>query len=158
VRRVVEPGTPPARRIFQAISKFADAGEPCAVNVDPILPLVTDTDDELDAIVEACRQAGVGHVFGAMLRMRQDIWERMKSVLALLGLEAGIMRYRQLYGFEEPLQKNYVSCDRQYAGKILGSLKDRVKKAGMTTDFPGHMGPKKIDRSSLGQTTILNYT
>ena len=158
VRRVVEPGTPPAGRIFQAIRKFADAGVPCAVNVDPILPLITDTDDELGAIVEGCSKAGVGYIFGAVLRMRPDIWERMKAVLTLLGLEAEEGRYRQLYGFEEPLRGNYVLCDREYSSKILNGLKEKVRRAGMSTGFPGHMGPKKIDRSSLGQTTILSYT
>ncbi|MGI0020059.1 MAG: radical SAM protein [Nitrososphaera sp.] len=158
VRRVVEPGTPPARRIYQAIRKFADAGVPCAVNVDPILPLVTDTEGELDAIVRGCRDAGVSHVFGAMLRMRGDIWERMKAVLALLGVESAAERYRQLYGFKEPLNASYVSCDRQYANNILDCLKEKVRRAGMSTDFPDHMGPKKIDRSSLGQTTMLSYT
>ena len=158
VRRVVEPGTPPARRIFQVMRKFADAGVPCAVNVDPIMPLVTDTDGELDAIVSGCRDAGVGHIFGDMLRMRGDIWERMKAMLALLGVESGPERYRELYGFKEPLNASYVSCDWQYASNVLGSLKEKVRRAGMSTGFPGHMRPKKIDRSSVGQTTMLSYT
>src|SRR6185312_15862577 len=86
IRRVVEPGTPPASRIFATIKKFADAGICCGVNVDPIMPLITDSERELRALVDACRAAGVGHVFGAVLRMRTDIWERMKSVLKILGV------------------------------------------------------------------------
>ena len=158
VRRVVEPGTPLAGRIFKAIRKFADAGVPCGVNVDPIMPLVTDAAGELDAIIKGCKDAGVSHVFGAMLRMRGDIWERMKAALALLGVESGDERYKELYGLEEPLNSSYVSCERQYAANILNSLKEKVRTAGMRSGFPDHMAPKKIRRSSLGQTTMLSYT
>ncbi|MCI0563151.1 MAG: radical SAM protein, partial [Nitrososphaera sp.] len=35
VRRVVEPGTPPADKIFATIKKFTEAGVRCGVNVDP---------------------------------------------------------------------------------------------------------------------------
>src|SRR6185312_14781384 len=87
-RRVVEPGTPTAERIFSVIKKFTDAGVPCGVNVDPIMPLVTDT-DELDAVVQCCKEAGVKYVFGSILRMRKDIWDRMKMVLRLLNIPDG---------------------------------------------------------------------
>ncbi len=46
-RRIIEPGTPPANKIFKVINKFADSGLCCGVNIDPIIPLVTDTEQEL---------------------------------------------------------------------------------------------------------------
>ena len=42
VRRVIEPGTPPAHSMFKVIKKFADAGVCCGVNIDPIIPFITD--------------------------------------------------------------------------------------------------------------------
>jgi DNA repair photolyase len=158
VRRVVEPGTPPAARIFQVIRKFADAGATCAVNVDPIMPLVTDTEQELQAIVAGCKQAGVRHAFGAMLRMRTDIWERMKVALRLLGIPGGIERYQQLYGFQEPLSASYVSCDRAFAKGVIGRLEEKLCAAEIDTDFPTHMKARRIDKSCLGQRTLLSYT
>lgn len=158
IRRVVEPGTPPAASIFGTIAKFVEAGVPCGVNVDPIMPLITDGERDLAAVVEACSRAGVGHVFGAMLRMRHDIWERMKAVLLLLGVEEGAERYRQLYSFQEPLSAEYVACDKRYSEKVLGMLKHMVAKSGMSTGFPDHIAPKTIDRPlSPGQTTLLNF-
>jgi DNA repair photolyase len=157
VRRVVEPGTPPASRIFESIKKFTDAGVPCGVNVDPIMPLVTDSALELGAIVDGCREAGVRHVFGAMLRLRTDIWERMKLALGLLGVRNGAERYKQIYSFEEPLTGSYIACDRAYSSVILGRLEEMVRDRGMSAGFPDHMGPRKIDKSCMGQTTILNF-
>ncbi|MEM2140572.1 radical SAM protein [Nitrososphaera sp.] len=157
IRRIVEPGTPPAARIFEAIEKFTLAGVPCGVNVDPIMPLVTDSEREIGAVVEACRRAGVKHIFGAMLRLRTDIWDRMKAALALLGVEDGIERYKKLYGFEEPLAASYVACDKDYSKQITGMLEEMVRAGGMKSDFPDHLGTREIDRSCTGQKTILSY-
>ena len=157
IRRIVEPGTPPAARIFETIEKFASAGVPCGVNVDPIMPLVTDSDGELEAVVDACRRAGVKHVFGAMLRLRTDIWDRMKAALTLLGVESGIERYKKIYGFEEPLVGNYIACDKEYSKQVTDRLEELVRTNGMVSDFPDHVGPREIDRSRMGQKSILNY-
>jgi DNA repair photolyase len=143
--------------MFKVIKKFTDAGVCCGVNVDPIMPLVTDTDEELEAVVRSCKEAGLRYVFGAMLRLRTDIWERMKLALRLLEIPDGIERYRQIYNFEEPLDSNYVVADKRYAEKVIGNLEERIKNYGMECDFPNHMGPRRIDRSHLGQTTLHNY-
>jgi DNA repair photolyase len=158
-RRIVEPGTPPAERIFAAIKKFTGAGVPCGVNVDPIMPLVTDTDEELDAVVDCCRQAGVKYVSGEMLRMRDDIWDRMKMALRLLQVPDGEGRYRELYGItEEPLARPYVACNEKYAKKMTSRLYEKVKSRGICPGFPDHVRPQDIDRSCTGQTTMLSFT
>ncbi|HXG06076.1 MAG TPA: radical SAM protein, partial [Nitrososphaera sp.] len=156
-RRVIEPGTPPSSKLFETIKKFADAGVCCGVNIDPIMPLVTDTDDDLEAIVKACSEAGLRHVFGAILRLRDDIWERMKIVLHLLGIPDGIERYKQVYRFQEPLWRSYVSADESYTSHVLKRLENLVKGYGMSCEFPVHMGPRRIDRSKTGQTSLHNF-
>lgn len=157
-RRVVEPGTPPASRIFAVIKRFTDAGVPCGVNVDPIMPLVTDSDEELNAIVDCCKQAGVKYVFGAMLRMRQDIWERMKQVLNLLEVPDGERRYKEIYEIAEPLAAAYVPCNREYAKRTIIRLSERIKSHGLCPHFPDYLRPQNIDRSRTGQTTIFSFT
>ncbi|HEX7032057.1 MAG TPA: radical SAM protein [Nitrososphaera sp.] len=156
-RRVIEPGTPPARRLFETIKKFTDAGVCCGVNIDPIMPLVTDTDEELEAIVKACSAAGLRHVFGAMLRLRSDIWERMKIALRLLGIPNGVDRYMHFYGFQEPLGASYVPAQKWYADHVISRLERLVKSYGMSCEFPDYMGPRLIDRSQTGQTSLHNF-
>lgn len=157
IRRVVEPGTPPANRIFDAIKKFSDAGVCCGVNVDPIMPLMTDTDEELDAVVKSCKQVGLYHVFGSILRLRTDIWERMKLALRLLKIPDGIEKYRQIYNFEEPLDAKYVAANKKYTEKVIGGLESRIESCGMSCDFPNYMGARRIDKAHLGQTTLQNF-
>jgi DNA repair photolyase len=157
IRRVIEPGTPPASRIFKVIKKFAEAGLCCGVNIDPIIPLVTDSERELERLVSACREAGVRHVFGAPLRLRTDIWQRMKFVLQLLEVSDGINLYKEIYGVEDPLGSQYVSADARYMNKIIGNLESIIKSNGMMCGFPDYLGARSIDKSSLGQTTLQSF-
>jgi DNA repair photolyase len=157
IRRIVEPGTAPASRIFKVIKKFAEAGSCCGVNIDPIMPLVTDSEQHLEGLVRACREAGVRHVFGAPLRLRSDIWQRMKLVLRLLEVPDGIKRYKEIYGFEEPLRSSYVTTDARYMNKILTKLESIIKRNGLIHDFPDYLAPKKICKSNLRQTSLQSF-
>ena len=157
IRRIVEPGTPPASRIFKVIKKFAEAGLCCGVNIDPLMPLVTDNEQHLEDLVRACRESGVRHVFGAPLRLRTDIWQRMKLVLRLLEVPDGIKRYKEIYGFEEPLRTSYVTADTRYINKIMAKLESIIKKNGLIPDFPDYLASKKIYRSNLRQTTLQSF-
>ena len=51
------------------IKKFTDAGVCCGVNIHPILPLITDTREEIELILDSCVRAGIKYVFGAVLRL-----------------------------------------------------------------------------------------
>jgi DNA repair photolyase len=158
IRRIVEPGTPPASRIFKVIKKFAEAGLCCGVNIDPIMPLLTDSEQHLEGLVRACRESGVRHVFGAPLRLRTDIWQRMKLVLRLLEVpNDGIKRYKEIYGFEEPLASSYVTADTRYVNKIMTKLESIIKRNGLIPDFPDYLAPKKICKSNLRQTTLQSF-
>jgi DNA repair photolyase len=157
IRRLIEPGTPPASRIFRVIKKFADAGLCCGVNIDPIIPLVTDNENELTELVRACRDAGVRHVFGAPLRLRTDIWERMKLVLQLLDVSRSTERYKDIYGFVEPFGSSYVTAKPSYIKKILSKLEILLRSNKMICDFPEYLVPRRINRSSVGQTTLQNF-
>jgi DNA repair photolyase len=156
-RRVIEPGTAPASRIFKTIEKFAEAGLCCGVNVDPIIPLITDTECEMNGLVGACREAGVRHAFGAPLRLRGDIWERMKLVLRLLEISDGIERYKEIYGFEELLGSSYVAAKSSYINKIMHKLESIIQNNGIRCGFPDYLGPTTIDKSTLGQTTLQRF-
>jgi len=157
IRRLVEPGTPPAKRIFEAIKKFVDAGVSCGVNIDPIIPLISDSESNLEEIIGTCKYSGLSHVFGSPMRLRTDIWQRIKIVLRMLQIPNGVERYKDMYGFEEPLDKNYVTLKSQYAKRIKDSLDRIIKGNGITTHFPEHIRARRIDKTCLGQTTLHSY-
>jgi DNA repair photolyase len=138
IRRLIEPGTPPSDAIFSAIRKFIEAGVCCVVNIDPILPLITDSEVHLNEILDACNDNGVRHVFGAVLRLRADIWERMKTVLISLGKKEGISNYQKsIFQFLEPIRPGVnIGSSKSYENKILDLLKYRIQCKGMIAGFP----------------------
>jgi DNA repair photolyase len=157
IRRVIEPGTPTADRIFEAVKKFTEAGVRCGINIDPIMPLITDSDEELYKIVSRCKAAGLQHVFGSILRLRADIWERMKIALKLLKIPYGIDQYLHIYRFEDVPTSNYVGAEKRYTEKTLGRLELMIRNCGMSYKFPNYMQSRSINKYCSGQTTLLNY-
>lgn len=157
IRRVIEPGTPPSSKLFATIGKFVDEGICCGVNIDPIIPLITDTEAELAATIDACRGAGLKHVFGAMMRLRSDIWERMKSVFQLLGTPNAVARYKEIYGFEEPLGSAYLSAKKSYSDKVLTLMERKIEAVGIRRGFPDFLKEVPLHRLNSGQSTLLGY-
>jgi DNA repair photolyase len=73
IRRVVEPGTPPGRRRLEILGRFAEAGIRTGVLVAPILPGLTDDEEHLDEVLEACAETGVGYAVPIVLHVRPTI-------------------------------------------------------------------------------------
>lgn len=165
IRRIVEPGTPPSSVLFKVIKRFSDCGIRCAVNIDPILPLITDSINEIESLIDSCYESGVCYVFGAPLRLRSDIWERMKVVFKLLNKKETevIRQYSQLYHFKEPMRQGYnLYVDNTYADTILKNLKKKVMEKGMLFDFPHldenrHISKNNLKDTNKDQLTLLNF-
>ena len=147
IRRLIEPGTPPAYSMFKIIKKFADVGVSCGVNIDPILPNITDSQSRIQEIIDRCDDAGARYVFGALLRLRYDIWERIKTILELLNIENGIDEYKNvIYQFREPLKPWYnVTASKTYETKVIQNLKEKVLEKGMIFDFPDLIGSRRLN-------------
>ena len=97
VRRVVEPGTPPGRKRLEVLARFADAGIRTGVLVAPVLPGLTDGDEQLDEVLAACARAGVSYAAMIVLHVRPSIREHF---LPWLRREYPWLypRYVELYG------------------------------------------------------------
>lgn len=95
-------------------------------------------------------------MFGAVLRLRTDIWDRMKMAFSALGLDVE-EQYRKIYSIKEPLGAKYVSASRDYQEKIAGKLKSTIQQAEMEFGFPKHISTKEIDKSVNGQISLLSY-
>ena len=162
IRRVIEPGTPPSNSMFNVIKKFTDAGVCCCVNIDPLIPLITDGPDHVQEIVDRSYNAGVRYVFGAFLRLRSDIWERMKIILKLLHLEKAIDEYKNtIYRIDEPLKPwSNVGAIESYESKALQNLREIAIKKGMTLDFPDIKRTSRLNSNKhhgVEQDLILKY-
>ena len=91
-----EPGTPPPLRRVEAVARLNEAGVPCGVLVAPVLPGMSDSPEQLAAVVEACVEAGAVSVSPILLHLRPGVRELFMPWLE--GYRPDLVeRYRTLY-------------------------------------------------------------
>lgn len=76
VHATLEPGTPTPRARLGLVRAITDAGLPCQVLVAPVLPMITDSDSDLDRILGEIAAAGASGatVFALHLRPGAREW------------------------------------------------------------------------------------
>jgi DNA repair photolyase len=136
IKRIIEPGTPPTTRIFDTIEKFVDSGINCCVNIDPIIPFITDNQEHTRSIIDKCEEFGLRYISGSVLRLRNDIWPRIKQILELFGISEVIREYERIYGFQEPFfHENNLGANKTYIDKVISNLKDDISKKDIAFGF-----------------------
>jgi DNA repair photolyase len=70
VWRATEPGTPPPARRLRAVETLRAAGVPCGVLIAPILPGLSDGEDQLRAVAHAVVAAGASSIGHVVLHLR----------------------------------------------------------------------------------------
>jgi DNA repair photolyase len=83
IHRDLEPGTPTPRSRLNLVKAITDAGLPCQVLVAPILPMITDSDEQLDRLLGKVAAAGatIATVFALHLRpgAREWFWRYLQE-------------------------------------------------------------------------------
>ena len=100
VWRLTEPGTPPPRKRVDAVRRLNDAGVPCGVLVAPVIPGLSDRQEQLEAVVSACVEAGAESISAIPLHLRPGVREHFMGWLA--GARPDLVadferRYRRAY-------------------------------------------------------------
>ncbi|GIH78128.1 radical SAM protein [Planobispora longispora] len=108
VRRMVEPGAPSAQKRLELVAALAERGVACGVAMAPILPLLTDSPDQLTATVRRIAGAGATGLLPRVLRLPPGAREWYMSWLAERhpGL---VTRYGELYGKGPDADPGYVT-------------------------------------------------
>ena len=70
LRGAVEPGAPPPARRLEVVRRLTDAGIPTGVLMAPVLPYLSDSDDQLGASVAAIAATGATYVSPIVLHLR----------------------------------------------------------------------------------------
>jgi DNA repair photolyase len=134
VWKATEPGTPHPRRRMRAVKQLNDAGIETGVLIGPVLPGLSDGDEQLDEVVRAAVDAGARSISSVLLHLRPGVRDVYLDRLA--STHPGVVadtrrRYR----------------DRAYAPKaeqsaLAGRVRDLVRAHGGThadRDDPEHM-------------------
>jgi DNA repair photolyase len=114
----VEPGTPSPRARLELIRAISDAGLNCHVMIAPVLPMLTDSVEQLDELLTEVASAGArsATVFGLHLRGSTRGW--FMSWLARSRPEL-VRPYQDLYGRGAYLPASYRDELRERAAPLL---------------------------------------
>jgi DNA repair photolyase len=82
VWRSTEPGTAPPAQRLRALGQLRAVGIDAGVAVAPVLPGISDREDQLDAVVRAARRAGATHVWAGVVHLRPGTREHFLGHLA----------------------------------------------------------------------------
>src|ERR1017187_1069454 len=82
VWQLTEPGTPPPDKRLDAVRRLSEAGVRCGVLIAPVLPGMSDSDDQLRAVAQACLEAGAVSVTPVALHLRPGVREHYLAWLA----------------------------------------------------------------------------
>ncbi|MEI2417340.1 PA0069 family radical SAM protein [Orrella sp. JC864] len=73
VARTLEPRASAPWRRLQALRRLSEAGVPTGVGIAPVIPFIND--DQIERIVQAAAQAGVGQAFYTIVRLPYEVRE-----------------------------------------------------------------------------------
>ncbi|HZQ75847.1 MAG TPA: radical SAM protein [Acidimicrobiia bacterium] len=127
VWRLSEPGTPHPRRRLEALVRLREAGVPVGVLAAPILPGISDSPAQLEALARALVDAGVETATPIVLHLRPGVKEHYLAWLAGARPEL-LERYDRIYG------------RRSYAPKAV--------QAEITARFRAALAAARSDRRS----------
>lgn len=142
--KIIEPGVCTTKERFKVLLKMKESRIPTVVWLDPILPFITDTEENLRGILNYCVEAKVYGIicFGMGLTLREGNRDYFYQKLDqhFPGLKR---RYQETYGyayeimsehndklmkiFYEVCQKNDIVCDNHKIFQYLHEYEERNK-------------------------------
>ncbi len=146
----VEPGTPSPHARLETIRAVCGAGLDCHVMVAPVLPMLTDSVEDLDALLGRIAAAGASGVtvFGLHLRGSTRGW--FMAWLARSHPEL-VQPYRELYGRGAYLPEAYRDMLRERAAPL-------VRRHGLTggqRSFRASAPPPVAPVRTVGEPTLF---
>lgn len=146
VWRSVEPGTPRPQGRLDVVRKFGDLGLGCSVLMAPILPGLTDSEEQIDRTVSAIVSAGARTVTPLVLHLRPGAREWYLSWLAREHPHL-VRRYRELY-------RGGSYAPKAYQEVIAARVRQATRRHGLRREPPGRFRqPATAEKQALGATS-----
>jgi DNA repair photolyase len=119
----LEPGTPSPAARLELVRRIADAGLDCGVMVAPVLPLLSDSADALDALLGRVRAAGASGVSVLALHLRPGTREWFMGWLA--------REYPALVPAYERLYRRGAYVDPEYRRALAERVRPLLRRHGL---------------------------
>ena len=130
VWRLTEPGTPPPDKRIEAVRRINDAGIPCGVLIAPILPGLSDSREQLRAVVDACVGAGAESVSAIPLHLRPGVREHYLAWLEVHRPDLLPLYEQRFTGRNGPRSYQPKAVAEALSAQVLGMVRDAERRGG----------------------------
>ena len=132
--RLIEPGAPRPDLRLEAVHLLSAAGIRCGVLGCPVLPLINDSEEQIDRLASAAAEAGASYLGGSTVFLMPSAWNVFLPFL------------EERFPHLAPRYKDRFSRNAYLKGEYPEQVKARFRKArikyGMTSDFPEYQPPE----------------
>lgn len=122
----LEPGASRPRDRVRALERLSEAGVPVGLRLDPIFPLLTDSEDSMREVLEAARAAGARFVVVSTYKARPDNLKRMMEAFPELA-----ERYERLYRREGRWMHGYWYLPERLRREMI----ERARRLALSLGF-----------------------
>jgi DNA repair photolyase len=116
VRNIFEPRSSPIQERLEALRVLKEAGISTWAFCGPLLPFLSDGEEQLDALFRELKQAGVGYVLVDSLNLRGAAWGRVRKVLRTHYPDL-VDRYKVLHTNRKPYHVALMEKSRRITSK-----------------------------------------
>ncbi len=142
LQETLEPGTPTPKARLELVRRIRDAGLPCGVFVAPILPHLTDSPEQLRALLRRLAEAGATGVSGIPLHLRPGAREWFFGWLRRTHPDL-VGRYEQLYA-------RGANLPADYRKELAGRVKRISRELGLGSGADGQLAGRNPVRGVPG--------
>lgn len=121
----LEPNAPSPSLRLEALRRLTEAGVPCSVRIDPLIPRINT--DNLEGLVGEVSEAGARHIIASTYKAKGDSFKRV--VKAFPEWEE---KLRKLYWVEGTPYGRSRYLEESLRYRLLADLKDIVDRFGLT--------------------------
>jgi DNA repair photolyase len=114
--------------IFASMEECALAGIPVVLRIDPVIPFLTDSREELKRLVERGIDCGAHHVVGSVMDVPMKIAKEVFAELRRFGVGFGY----DLEGLYRESIDGYLHADIDYRRRVFDILRDLCEARGIT--------------------------
>ena len=125
-QRKIEPGAPAPNDRISALQQLSEKGIKTVARIDPVIPMLTDDENELKSLVQALAKTGTKHITTATLKPVTGFFPRLKKIDPELHAELRplYMKGKLLVGYR------YLPEDRRKP--IVLTVRKLAREAGVT--------------------------
>lgn len=141
ILKIFEPDTPLPKVRMDALGKLAKAGITTGLAIMPVIPYITDTDEQLEELISAAAHRKVSYVLFDTLRLEDDY--RGAVIMAIKRhYPEIIVKYRRLYEFG-------ATPESRYTRQLKARMRRLLAKYGLKGEVPYHDVDKKVKQIKL---------